>query len=176
MLLWCRNPPGPPHGPIVKRLRRWPFKPEAPDRSRLGVPYGRVVQRIEPRISNPNKEFRLLSRLPKEDGGRKFIVLFLLATIINLKIGSNFDFNSKGGNYMDDQKIKKDASKPFQDINTKNSTLRYIDNSLKNIISLLKIFNDTDDEYLKWVFQHLEEASYQIELYLQKNNQNSDFS
>ena len=77
---------------------------------------------------------------------------------------------------MDDQKIKKDASKPFQDINTKNSTLRYIDNSLKNKISLLKIINDTDDEYLKRVFNHLEEASYQIELYLQKNNQNSDFS
>ena len=77
---------------------------------------------------------------------------------------------------MDDQKIKKDTSKPFQDINTKKSTLRYIDNSLKNKISLLKIINDTDDEYLKRVFQHLEEASYQIELYLQKNNQNSDFS
>lgn len=77
---------------------------------------------------------------------------------------------------MDEQKTKKDASKPFQDISTKNSTLRYIDNSLKNKISLLKIINDTDDEYLKRVFQHLEEASYQIELYLQKNNKNSNFS
>ena len=128
------------------------------------------------RLLSDRPQIQVLLGVPKEDGGRKFIVLFLLAIIINLKIGSNFNFNSKGEWLHGWPKIKKDASKPFQDINTKNSTLRYIDNSLKNKISLLKIINDTDDEYLKRVFQHLEEASYQIELYLQKNNQNSDFS
>ena len=64
----------------------------------LAPPYAPIAQLDQSnRLLSDRPQIQVLLGVPKEDGGRKFIVLFLLAKITNFKIGSIFDFNSKGG-------------------------------------------------------------------------------
>ena len=67
-----------------------------------------------------------------------------------------------------------DSSKVFFENSViKNTTISYIKSDLENKLSLMKLFDTNNNAELDRVINHLEEAIYQIKLYLEKNQPNN---